>query len=1669
MSCFPRHIWVTLLTLTLSTAPNLFAYDNNSNGLSDIWEHLYDASDLQANEDEDGDGFSNGDESVSGTNPFDPKHKPALLARLESSDSGDLGLMFDTTLGKDYYLDVSNDLQLFQNLGPTSGWAGNGQTREIYFKQDATSETKSPIHCDFWANITGDTIESLTGLAAFPNNPDGTTFHSSPEAPQFLATGYGARVTAWITPPESGFYTFYLTAGGPTELHISLNPDSSGQTLIAQILPAQNDLDKLEWTTYETQRSEALNLEAGKKYFIELRYIATKSGQHGQIGWSGPGLDGIEQIDSDDLARTQVLAKYFPQISLLTYDYDTTGQTDLLWPNNTVIESGITGMSGNAERMTGDPGNSTAERIDFSTTSTEHLYATWLFNMSPGHDDAQLIFQNGTNDQQEGPRVNMEERSSGSLATVRAGGDFGGEVQINVTYDETYRVEIVSTLLEEGFEYYLPGGPITVEKDTFDIYVSNTNGNLIGSALGLPFRDSGAGVVQGFSGVRAAFVTNPNIAFDAWEVTSGQIRGSGFLTPNHIDLGESEWSNFFKLNVEDGDQDGDGILDWEELALSEFYEVLFFDSETFDGIADTVLVQALLQDATAGAPVISLYGTDAAAFESNYPNTIPDYGEITITREGTLAPISVDICIVPLVETGSTVTVCDGSCCMLIGSAGDEEAEIEDYELRDDKGNQITDSVEFAFGETTKVITLKAINDNINEYPETVNLAIKVADDGRYDISPTLNGASIQIFDLPDSPDNVAIFTGTFSQDGNAVIATSGSGFVTATINGPRTEMRFWNEFSNLTSNQQDSHVHKANPGNTPGDIIYAITNTPGDESGNPPGSDPLLGAISDYPWDLTESSGAVSTSGGGASKQVIIDSLFGQNGESLLYFNIHTVDNPAGEIWAFLNLSGGSASEPSAPPSGAEPGSAGYVQLTGTELDSEVRRFLNQATFGATDDAVEALVNKIETERLTNPDYHRNTAYSEWIDEQINPQVVEQTYLLDYTIAVHWQFMTLNGIFDPTLNPSSPEVSTPIRPTTWPTIDRSSSNPEYWYLDQPFPVSRAEEDLADDNDLNTIAGSAERRHAHWQTMLNASDQLRQKMGYALQQIVVVSSAASVIDNNAYGAVNYQDMLNTHAFSYYRDILGYVNWSPIMGKWLSSLQNQKAIDFDGDGLFDTYPDENLARENMQLFSIGLFQIWPDGSLKLSPEGLPQPTYTNDDIREFAKVLTGQSFSKYNDTYDGWGGSPYVGDNSNFTASQNSQGVFAQAYHYPMKMFGEYHSLGSKTFAGVTIDNSSITDSALLGEADIEAAIDWLAGKPGDGLPDFDMVSSHVSTPAFIARRLIQRFTTSNPSRDYLHRVATVFKDSEGHLGMTIKAILLDPEARQLDINNTTFGLKKSPLEGFMQLVRSLNAHTYVPLFDPQGAAPYDTASGDYSNPDLYLGTFDYPTQQLDNHERNVRFFMRNAESSGTRALQMNPFDQETVFNFYLPDFSPGGVVGNAGLVAPELQLANEPDIVRNINYLEDITRDDGISADELGGTNESQQAAFNSLDAERHDYTRLARQAMADAFYPAVEPTPINGRSSESLADEAMLDELDKRLTCGYFKMRYPYDPSDDDDPTVAGVDDLLKNPRELIIDAMTNGYDDAYNNNDDADDRIDKFSDALYLLTFSPEYQIRK
>jgi len=199
----------------------------------------------------------------------------------------------------------------------------------------------------------------------------------------------------------------------------------------------------------------------------------------------------------------------------------------------------------------------------------------------------------------------------------------------------------------------------------------------------------------------------------------------------------------------------------------------------------------------------------------------------------------------------------------------------------------------------------------------------------------------------------------------------------------------------------------------------------------------------------------------------------------------------------------------------------------------------------------------------------------------------------VDFTLAADNQEWWLRGYFDSSRWVSSPPNPVPVLENGWPGIDRSRPDPNEWFPTDNYPLTQPEINWGKNEDLYVLYDLGEpnhsnRRRAHWTLMLNARDQLRQKVDYSLQQILVISEKLTRVRTHHIGAANYQDQLNYRSFGHFRDLFAFVNRSPMMGKYLSSLKNRKAFDTNGDGFPDVFPDENLARENMQLFSIGLF-------------------------------------------------------------------------------------------------------------------------------------------------------------------------------------------------------------------------------------------------------------------------------------------------------------------------------------------------------------------------------------------------------------------------------------------------------------------------------------------------
>ncbi len=295
-----------------------------------------------------------------------------------------------------------------------------------------------------------------------------------------------------------------------------------------------------------------------------------------------------------------------------------------------------------------------------------------------------------------------------------------------------------------------------------------------------------------------------------------------------------------------------------------------------------------------------------------------------------------------------------------------------------------------------------------------------------------------------------------------------------------------------------------------------------------------------------------------------------------------------------------------------------------------------------------------------------------------------------------------------------------------------------------------------------------------------APDPLRQRVAFALSEILVASDRPEQLAVEQPGMANFYDLFETHAFGNYKNLLQAVALHPVMGIYLSHLGNQKA-----NPATHVYPDENFAREIMQLFSIGLWMLNPDGTRQTDASGNPIPTYNNGDITELARVFTGLSF----------------GNNTNFA-------LYPRDFTVPMKGWDAYHDCNAKTLLGglqlpARTPSAGNTGTATL--ADVTAAVDNLFNHPNVG--------------PFLALRLIQRFVTSNPSPAYVGRVAAAFANNgtgvRGDMKAVVKAVLLDPEARDPAMMNVpTWGRLREPFLRCVNFARAFNASStsgYYPL------------------------------------------------------------------------------------------------------------------------------------------------------------------------------------------------------------------------------------------------------------------
>jgi uncharacterized protein (DUF1800 family) len=284
---------------------------------------------------------------------------------------------------------------------------------------------------------------------------------------------------------------------------------------------------------------------------------------------------------------------------------------------------------------------------------------------------------------------------------------------------------------------------------------------------------------------------------------------------------------------------------------------------------------------------------------------------------------------------------------------------------------------------------------------------------------------------------------------------------------------------------------------------------------------------------------------------------------------------------------------------------------------------------------------------------------------------------------------------------------------------------------------------------------------AFFANAVNGPDQLRQRVAFVLSQIWVVSQVSV---HPAYAFPPYWRIFRDNAFGNYRDIIKAVTLSPAMGTYLNVANNNKANPAKG-----TAANENYARELMQLFTLGLTELNPDGSPLLDINHNPIPTFNQAVVTNMAKVMTGWTYPTAPDA----------------TAKNNN----------PPYYFGQMFAVEAEhDTSSKPIFNNLVVPSGQSAEQDLATLLNALMEQP--------------TMAPFVSKQLIQHMVTSNPSAGYIERVSQVFQNTDGDMKSVITAILTDTEARAGDDPsapvNATFGHLREPIVFLANLVRGLN-------------------------------------------------------------------------------------------------------------------------------------------------------------------------------------------------------------------------------------------------------------------------
>jgi uncharacterized protein (DUF1800 family) len=381
-----------------------------------------------------------------------------------------------------------------------------------------------------------------------------------------------------------------------------------------------------------------------------------------------------------------------------------------------------------------------------------------------------------------------------------------------------------------------------------------------------------------------------------------------------------------------------------------------------------------------------------------------------------------------------------------------------------------------------------------------------------------------------------------------------------------------------------------------------------------------------------------------------------------------------------------------------------------------------------------------------------------------------------------------------------------------------------------------------------------------WNQLMTSEDGFRKRMALVFTEIFVVSANDIGSNWSDYMMAQYWDTMVKGVTGNFRQLLEDVTLNPAMGYYLNTRGNQK------ENAQGRQPDENYAREVMQLMTIGLYQLNADGTVKTAADGTPLDSYTLDDVTNLARVFTGYDLDIRADEKSGTPGA-FTPPGANYTVESNAW------TRRPMSLTASRHSTLAATFLGTTVP------AGTEGKAALKIALDALFNHPNTG--------------PFICKQLIQRLVTSNPSAAYVKRVSDIFSNNgagvRGDMKSVFAAVLLDNEARSpATMSDPTYGRLREPMLRFVQWARTFN--------------PVST-SGNWK-----IGDLSRPNDQLG----------------------QSPLRSPSVFNYFRPGYvPPSTAIASAKMVAPEFQLVNETSVGGYLNFMQNTlprnTKDVNVS------------------------------------------------------------------------------------------------------------------------------------------------